>query len=106
MSSDALLRAFLADTLDLWRVEGTVTAGTPPSVAEIHVGDGTLVSLERIAQGTMPFRWLVRARGASAAREERPRPCGSLVGVLGAMRGALGIDRGTALRIAPAPADE
>ena len=52
-----------------------------------------------------PFRWAVRWRAAGeppgAPRELRPRLCGSLVGVLSALRSALGVDRGTPVRIAP-----
>jgi len=106
VNSDARLRAFLADSLDLWRVDGDVEAGAPPAVAQIRVRDGTIVSVERIPEGTMPFRWMVRRVHPGASREERPRPCGSLVGVLGAMRDALGVDRGSALHIAPSPTDE
>ena len=106
MSPDSRLRAFLADSLDLWRVRGTVDAGVAPAVAEIRASDGTIVSVERIADKTIPFRWMVRRRRPGAPHEERPRPCGSLVGVLGALRTALGVDRGSPLRIAPSPVDE
>ena len=101
----ARLRAFLADSLDLWRVVGTVEAGAPPVVAEIHAANGTVVSVEPITEATMPFRWTVRRRDANAPAE-RARPCGSLVGVLSAVRAALGVDRGSPLRIAPSAADE
>ena len=104
--SDAGLRAFLAESLDLWGVEGTVKEAVAPLVAEIHASDGTTISLERISEATMPFRWLVRRRTAGDAREERPRPYGSLVGVLNALRGALGVDRGSPVRIAAAPTTE
>jgi hypothetical protein len=106
VNSEARLRAFLADSLDLWRVEGNVEAAAPPALAQIRAQNGTVVSVERIPEGTMPFRWMVRKREPGVAREERPRPCGSLVGVLGAIRAALGVDRGTPVRIAPSPADE
>jgi hypothetical protein len=106
VNADARLRAFLADSLDLWRVSGTVDPGVAPAVAEIRASDGTIVSVERIADKTIPFRWMVRRRGPRASSEERPRPCGSLVGVLGALRTALGVDRGSALRIASSPVDE
>jgi hypothetical protein len=36
-------------------------------------------------------------------REERSRPCASLVGLLNALRGALDVERGNAVRIAAAP---
>ena len=100
------LRALLADSLDLWRIDGTVKAGVAPAVAEIRTHDGTVVSVERIRDGAMPFRWMVRARRPGGTPAERARPCGSLVGVLGALRGALGVNRGTPVRIAPSPLDE
>ena len=105
MNPDARLRAFLADSLDLWHVDGTVDAGVAPVVAEIRADDGMVVSVERITEKSMPFRWLVHRRRPGAVHEERPRPCGSLVGVLGALRSALGVDRGSPLRIAPSPLD-
>jgi hypothetical protein len=106
VSPDSRLRAFLADSLDLWHVGGTVGAGVAPAVAEIRASDGTVVSIERIEEKTIPFRWRVRRRLPGASHEERARPCGSLVGVLSALRSALGVDRGSALRIAPSPRDE
>ena len=106
MSPDSRLRAFLADSLDLWRVEGKVAAGVAPAVAEIRASDGMVVSVERIREETMPFRWTVRARRPGGTHEERARPCGSLVGVLSAIRAALGVDRGSPMRIAPPPLDE
>jgi hypothetical protein len=98
--SDVRLRAFLAESLELWGVEGTVGEADAPRVAEIRASDGTTISIERISEATMPFRWLVRRRAAGDASEERPRPYGSLVGVLNALRTALGVDRGSPVRIA------
>ena len=103
MNSDDRLRAFLADTLDLWRVDGKVEAGAAPAVARICAAEGTIISIERIPEGTIPFRWMVRTEHSGAAREARQRPCGSLVGVLSALRSVLGVDRGTPVHIAPAP---
>ena len=94
------MRAFLMDSLALWRVDGTVEAGEAPAVAVIRADDGTVIRIERLSQPAMPFRWIVRD-----ARHARPRPCGSLVGVLNAVRVALAVDRGRAVRIAPAPDD-
>lgn len=108
-TSEARLRAFLADTLELWRVTAVVTAGAAPAVALIEADGGALVWIERPLTDDSPFRWLVRWRragdGPGGVRERSPRGCGSLVGVLSALRGALDVDRGTPLRVAPARLD-
>ena len=100
------LRAFLADSLELWQVAGTVKAGRAPVVAEIRAENGAMVWVERAGDDT-PFRWFARWRSAGDApggvRELRPRACGSLVGLLAAVRDALGVERGSAVRIVPAP---
>ena len=100
------LCAFLVDSMELWGVAGEVKAGIAPVVAEIRAANGALVWVERAGEDT-PFRWLARWRGAGnepgGVRELRPRACGSLVGLLGAVRDALGVERGEAVRIVPAP---
>ena len=90
--NDDRIRDFLKDSLILWRVDGTVEPGEAPVVAVIRAGDGTTVRIER---KPAPFRWLVHA--------ERPRPCASIAGVLNALRSALGVERGSAIRVTPAP---
>ena len=100
---DARTRELLADSLALWRVAGTVEAGEPPIVAVIRCDADAIVRVERPAQAELPFRWLVRSRGGGS---EHARPCASLVGLLNGIRNALGVERGAALRIAPAPSDE
>ena len=90
--SDDRIRAFLSDTLALWRVSGTVEPGDAPVVAIIRTEQSDAISIER---GAPPFRWIVRT--------DRTRPCASLVGLLNALRGALGVERGSAVRVAPAP---
>jgi hypothetical protein len=101
---DSRLRGFLTDSLDLWRVAGTVEAGEGPVVAVVRADDGAIVWIERPSGQELPCRWLVRWRAAGEAaggpREQRPRACASVVGMLGAVRGALGVNRGSALRIA------
>ena len=101
------LRAFISDTLKLWRVHGAVESADVPVVAHIRANSGALAWIER-APDDAPYRWAVRWRAAGDApggtREMRPRTCGSLVGVLAALRTALDVDRGTPVRIAP-PAD-
>jgi hypothetical protein len=98
------LREFLADSLALWKIAGTVEAGAPPVFALIRVSGGAAVWVERAVGSDMPCRWLVRWR-SPAMHEERSRPCASLVGMLNAVRGALGVESGSAVRIAPAPLD-
>ena len=99
------LRAFLAESLALWQVQGEVRAGAAPVVLEIHACSGTMVWIERAAADT-PFKWFVRWRRAGDApggvRELRPHACGSLVGMLAAVREALGIERGNAVRVVAA----
>jgi hypothetical protein len=101
---DSRLRGFLADSLALWRVAGKVAPGEEPVVAVVQADDGALVWIERASGEGMPCRWLVRWRGAGEApgapRETRPRACASVVGMLGAVRGALGVNRGMPVRIA------
>src|SRR5688572_29710326 len=100
------LFTFLAESFELWGVRATVEPAEAPIVAAIHASDGSVISVERITQEGMPFRWIVRRRGANDAADGRQRPCGSLVGVLSAIRNALGVDRGNPVRIAPAPGNE
>ena len=102
----ARVREFLADSLALWQVAGAVEAGTAPVVAVVHADAGATIWIERPAEDDAPWRWFVRWRTLDM-REERSRPCASLVGLLNAVRGALGVERGSALRVmaeaAPAP---
>jgi hypothetical protein len=105
-AADEQLRAFLADSLALWQVDAHVQAGVAPVVAQIHAASGALVWVERAADDT-PFKWFARWRAADEApggvRELRPRACGSLVGLLAAVRDALGVERGSAIRVVAAP---
>jgi hypothetical protein len=100
------LRAFLAESLALWRVGGQVLAGAAPVLIEIRADSGAVVWIERAATDT-PFKWFVRWRVAGDApggvRESRPRACGSLVGMLAAVREGLGVERGSAVRVVAAP---
>lgn len=104
---DDRLRAFFVDSLALWQVAGTVHAGNAPVIAEIHSTSGAVVWVERAGDDT-PFKWFARWRAAGDApggvRELRPRACGSMAGLLAAMRAALGVERGSAVRVVAAPA--
>jgi hypothetical protein len=101
------LRAFVGESLALWQVGGEVLAGVAPVLIEIHAGSGAIVWIERAAADT-PFKWFVRWRHAGDApggvRELRPRACGSLVGMLAAVREGLEVERGSAVRVVAAPA--
>ncbi len=99
---DTGVREFLADSLALWRVDGSVEAGALPVVAVVRAG-GATVWVERPA-GDAPWRWFVRWRSPEM-QEERSRPCASLVGLLNAVRGALGVERGNAVRVVAAPVE-
>jgi hypothetical protein len=107
-ADDVRFCAFIADSLSLWRVNGTVEAADAPTVAIIRAEDGTTVWIERPPVGT-PFRWLVRWRpsgdASGGASEPRARPYASLPALLKALRGALDVDRGIAVRVVPAPTD-
>ena len=87
------LRDFLEQTLLLWNVEGAVAERGEALV--LHAC-GREISIERA--DAAPFRWFVRR-----SDEPRARGCASLLGVLSALRMALDVDRGTPLRVAPAP---
>jgi hypothetical protein len=101
------LHAFLSDSLALWHVEGVVEAGQSPVVGIVRTHPGAVVWIERVSGADVPYRWAVRSRTAGAApggpREVRAKPCASLVGLLKALRDALGVERGSAVRIAPPP---
>jgi hypothetical protein len=102
--SDDLLRAFLVETLALWQIEARVEAAEFPLIACIHTADGTRVSIAKPATD-VPFRWLVETARPSegAVSAPRVRPCGSLVGVLGALRRSLGVERSSTIRVVPGP---
>jgi hypothetical protein len=105
--ADDRLRAFLAETLDLWQVKAAVESGAPRSSAVIRTENGTVVWIERPGDPSVPFRWQVRWRRAGdppGGREHHPKACASIVGVLGALRTVFGMERGQALRIAAAAA--
>lgn len=105
LTDDERLRAFLAESLALWQVNGSARLGVAPVVVEIGADNGTVVWVERAGDDT-PFRWFARWRNAGDAsggfRELRPRACGSLVGLLAAVREALGVERGSAVRVVAA----
>jgi hypothetical protein len=105
-TTDERLHAFLVESLALWQVDGMVRAGVAPVLIEIRADSGAIVWIERAAADA-PFKWFVRWRLAGevpgGVRELRPRACGSLVGMLAAVREGLGVERGSAVRVVAAP---
>jgi hypothetical protein len=103
--NDDSVRVLLSDSLTLWGVAGVVERGETPVLAVIRGDTGTIVWIERVSGAGIPFRWTVRSRAAGdapgGAREIRPKGCSALVGLLKAVRHALGVDRGSPIRIAP-----
>ena len=90
--------AFLGDSLQLWKVEGEVTPGSAPVVAVIRA-HYRVIAVERNDDDDAPWRWFVRWQDNGA---ERLRPCASIPGLLNALRRALNVERGNAVRIARA----
>lgn len=89
--------AFVADSLALWQVEGSVEAGAAPVVAVVYAR-GRVIAIERNTEDDAPWRWFVRWHEDGSANE-RSRPCASLTGMLNALRRALGVERGSAVRV-------
>ncbi|MGH8636390.1 MAG: hypothetical protein ACREUZ_04555, partial [Burkholderiales bacterium] len=96
MDANRLVR-LLQDTLALWQLEGTVRADSVSGAVVLQGLPDAIATVERAPDGE-PFRWYVRWHdGASAATPARVRPCGSLVGVLAALRRAFDVERGSAI---------
>lgn len=101
--ADDRVRAFLALTLAQWQIDATVEAGTEPVLALLRCGvDRGEIAVER-APSADPFRWYVRQAaglncGSGSVASAR-RPCGSLVGVLGALRRILEVESGGPARV-------
>ena len=89
----------LRDTLDLWRIDGCVETLAPPGLALVRMGPDVVVRIAYAEPGS-GFRWIVYTEGALSPSPPHGRPCGSWVGVLGALRRAFAIDRGSPIRIA------
>lgn len=84
----AELANLLDDCLVLWGVAGRMRA----EVDGLHLAvDGGEVVVSR---GVGPVRWMLRTPGRT-----RPRGAASIVGLLGALRAALGVPAGARLRI-------
>lgn len=88
-----MIRSLLADSLAVWKLRGSVTEDDKGVL--IRIDGGPTV---RVASGHR-IRWIVQSEGDS------PRDCSSIVGVLSAVREALAVSGGPALRISPAPSE-
>lgn len=95
--TDAELRLLLRDCLLLWDVDGKVTAGDDGLT--IDTPDGQY-NLQRAAPDLRPVRWLLQTPTRAAAGRP-PRAAPSIVAALSALRNALGVSGGSALRIGP-----
>ena len=93
---DARVRAFLAETLALWQVDARLEAVDAPGIALVRTPSGVTLRIERVPRPAS-FRWIVRIGEGTAPGSERP--CASLVGLLNALRRALGVERGSPIRI-------
>ena len=91
--TDAELRMLLIDCLNLWGVEGCVSAND--GAIEIATSRTTL-RVQRAPRDMLPVRWLLHR---SADRPPRVAP--SIVALLTALRNALGAEGGNKLIVGP-----
>lgn len=103
---DRRVCAFLALTLEIWGVEGSVDAASPAAVAVVTARDGAVRVLVVRASSDDPFRWyLCRGRlgeDGKTVSDGLCRPCGSIAGVLAGLRRMLDLRQGAATRVARA----
>lgn len=97
---DERIRAFLAQTMKVWGIDACVTL-IGPGVARIHVVRPALQLIVERAPPRDPFRWYLHEQRLEAgdAQSPRPRPCGSLVGLLRGLRRSLDIEPGEVVRV-------
>lgn len=103
LPTDESVRAFITLTLGQWGLDVPVESGEAPVVAWLRRGGaGQDIAIERAEAGDA-FRWYVYRSTASlpgvGMSNPARRPCGSLVGVLGALRRLLDIDAGARARV-------
>jgi hypothetical protein len=94
------LASFLVDTLAQWNVDATVEAH-PGGAIVVAATAGPVTTIRRAfgVDRDVGFRWTAQVRGAT---EDAPpiRRCLSLLGLLGVLRTALGVERQRPIRIA------
>ncbi len=91
----APIHSLLVASLAVWKVRGSVAARDGGAVI-IRAEGGVTVGVEPVPASERPVRWLVRCEPGS------PGHCTSIVGVLSAVREALGIFGGPGLQFSPA----
>jgi len=93
--TDAQLRVLLLDCLQLWQVEGKVTAGATGLAIETPDGRFTVAAADI---GLRPVRWFYQTpERAAAGRPARAAP--SIVALLSALRNAMEGVGGDRLRV-------
>jgi G3E family GTPase len=95
------LRGLITDSLLLWGVWGRC-AWTNDGLL-VHTVFGRRVLVRRASEAERPARWIMQVQGEKGGAAGPDRPAGSIVGLLGALRKALGVAQagGRALRIVP-----
>jgi hypothetical protein len=90
------LRDLLADSLLVWEVAGR--AALAEDGARVMLADGTALRVRLAAETQRPIRWWLE-------RDGRRRPCTGTLGLLRALRNALGAEEGTPQRLRMAAGD-
>lgn len=93
--SDAALRDLLADSLKLWGVAGRVSSEDEGMV--LTTADGGKFLINRAHDRIREIRWTLVTPARQAAGRP-PRPASSIVGLLSALRAALGAEHGPRAR--------
>ena len=99
--TEAELRGLITDSLLLWGVWGRCVWTDDGLLASTALGRRVLV--RRASEPERPARWILQVQAGKGGAAGPERPAGSIVGLLGALRKALGgvEAKGSALRIVP-----
>ena len=90
----------LRESLIIWRTAGEVRAGPTPTIAIVCPIAGNKIYIDMANCDEAPVRWWVRWDDQQATRP-RTRPCTSIVGLLRAVRNALGVSPGLRAAVIP-----
>lgn len=93
--TQAELRSLLIDCVALWGIEAKVAAA---SAGVAITAEGGRYLVEPAPPDMRPVRWLLQTPERSVANRP-PRAVPSIVALLSALRNALGVEGGAALRI-------